>query len=111
MTLLEEMANKWSEHLNENNMTYYEHFKFAAYGALVIGVHCLRLLIHSVLPCFNRKALFDIHQTAIVRRNISQLNKTENLFRSLAAEEVFKCLDELESNREHTCNRKCGRRS
>lgn len=98
--MIEEMRNKWIEHLQENNMTYCQHFKFAAYGSLLIGVHCVRLLVHAVMPCFNRKALSDIHQTAVVRRNMGQLIKSE-AFRSLAEE----------YHHERACNRKCDRRT
>ena len=64
MNKLELMQERWTEHLEENEMNYWQHLKFAIYAATVCSVHCIRLFIHAVLPCFNRKALRDIHVTA-----------------------------------------------
>ena len=47
---------KWTEHLRNNGMDYGSHFIFASR----YGLRCLKagvyLLIHSVLPCFYRRA-------------------------------------------------------
>jgi len=47
---------RWNEHLKENNMTYWQHLKFATCH----GFCCIRagvyLCIHGLLPCFRRRA-------------------------------------------------------
>ena len=47
---------RWHEHLKENNMTYWQHLKFAVGH----GLCCIRagvyLCIHGILPCFRRRA-------------------------------------------------------
>ena len=104
------LRDKWIEHLEENNMTYCQHFKFAGYGALLIGINCVRLMIHALLPCFNRKALYDIHATVVWRRSMNAIIKLSNLS---AVEQAFQTLDkeEEENKCEHTCHRKCHRRA
>lgn len=62
------MAKLWKLHLDENDMNYWQHLIFASHGAAVCMVHCLRLLIHAVLPCYNRDALRDIHYTSSTMR-------------------------------------------
>jgi len=50
------LVKKWKEHLKENNMTYWQHWKFA----VVHGVICVQagvyLCIHGLMPCFYRRA-------------------------------------------------------
>jgi hypothetical protein len=54
------IKNQWTEHLQENNMTYIEHLIFA----LFYGLYCLLagfyLIVHSVFPCFFPTAGSDI---------------------------------------------------
>ena len=39
-------------HLKENDMTYFDHLKFASYHSLMCMRAACYLIIHSVLPCF-----------------------------------------------------------
>jgi hypothetical protein len=48
MNLLKKIKN----HLEENNMTYMEHLKFASYYGMLCILHGLGLVIHSIFPCF-----------------------------------------------------------
>ena len=46
------MFKKSINHLEDNDMTYWEHFRFAAgYGVLCI-YHGLLLVIHSLIPAY-----------------------------------------------------------
>ncbi len=46
------LKKKWINHLQQNNMTYFEHMIFAmTYGVIAIFAGCL-LIVHSILPCF-----------------------------------------------------------
>lgn len=46
------LYKKWIQHLQENNMSYTEHFIFAIfYGSICLLAGCC-LIIHSILPCF-----------------------------------------------------------
>jgi len=40
------------DHLQENNMTYFDHLKFASYHSFLCMKAAFYLIIHSVLPCF-----------------------------------------------------------
>mgnify|MGYP003123953887 FL=1 len=44
------------EHLDKNNMTYWEHWKFAVGHGLICIRAGVYLCIHGFLPCFRRKA-------------------------------------------------------
>jgi hypothetical protein len=46
------LLNKIKNHLEENNMTYMEHLKFASYYGIACIIHGAGLVIHSILPCF-----------------------------------------------------------
>ena len=50
------LREKWNEHLNENNMTYWQHFKFAVGHGLICIRAGVYLCIHGLLPCFRRRA-------------------------------------------------------
>ena len=47
---------KWAQHLKENNMTYMQHFKFAAFH----GIRCIKaglfLICHATMPAIFSKA-------------------------------------------------------
>jgi hypothetical protein len=50
------LVTKWKSHLDNNNMTYWQHWKFAVghgLGCLKAGVY---LCIHGMFPCWYRKA-------------------------------------------------------
>jgi hypothetical protein len=44
--------NKIKEHLTENNMTYYQHFKFAVFFGCLSLVAGFCLIVHSFFPCW-----------------------------------------------------------
>lgn len=50
------LRKKWNEHLNENNMTYWQHLKFAVGHGLICIRAGIYLCIHGLLPCFRRRA-------------------------------------------------------
>lgn len=47
---------RWTKHLSENNMTYWEHFKFAVGHGLCCIKAGVYLCIHGLMPCFRRRA-------------------------------------------------------
>lgn len=49
-------SERWREHLEENGMTYAEHFRFAAGHGVGCMVAACYLIIHAFLPCFYRHA-------------------------------------------------------
>lgn len=54
--MIKKLKQKWLDHLNRNNMTYCNHWKFAVghgFGCLKAGIY---LIIHGFLPCFYRRA-------------------------------------------------------
>ena len=54
------LYEKWISHLNENKMSYLEHFRFAFFH----GVECIKagiyLCVHATFPCFYRHAGSDL---------------------------------------------------
>ena len=50
------LRKKWKEHLNESNMTYWQHFRFAIGHGLICIRAGVYLCIHGMLPCFRRRA-------------------------------------------------------
>ncbi len=50
------LIKRWAEHLKENNMSYWNHFKFAVGHGLCCIKAGVYLCIHGVLPCFRRRA-------------------------------------------------------
>ena len=50
------LRKKWNEHLSENNMTYWQHFRFAIGHGLICIRAGVYLCIHGMLPCFRRRA-------------------------------------------------------
>jgi len=42
---MEYLGKKWKKHLTDNNMTYWQHWKFAMSCSVA-------LFIHAFLPCF-----------------------------------------------------------
>lgn len=54
------LYKKWIQHLAENDMTYFEHMKFATFYASCCLLAGLYLVIHSILPCFFPTAGSDL---------------------------------------------------
>ena len=50
------LRKKWNEHLNENNMTYWQHLKFAVGHGFICIRAGIYLCVHGLLPCFRRRA-------------------------------------------------------
>ena len=50
------LKEKWSEHLHKNDMTYWQHWKFAVGHGLICIRAGVYLCIHGFMPCFRRKA-------------------------------------------------------
>lgn len=50
------LKNRWTQHLSENNMTYWKHFKFAVGHGLCCIKAGVYLCIHGLMPCFRRRA-------------------------------------------------------
>ena len=50
------LKKKWNEHLAENNMTYWQHFKFDVGHGLICIRDGVYLCIHGFMPCFRRRA-------------------------------------------------------
>lgn len=50
------LQQRWNKHLQENNMTYCEHFIFAVGHGLCCIKAGVYLCIHGFLPCFRRRA-------------------------------------------------------
>jgi predicted ABC-type exoprotein transport system permease subunit len=49
---MKEILSKWKNHLIENDMTYYEHFKFASFYSFICFLASVSLLLHAVFPCW-----------------------------------------------------------
>ena len=62
------LQEEWLKHLEGNDMTYCQHFLFAAGGAACIIYHGVKLAIHAIMPCFNRSALKDVQDYASDKR-------------------------------------------
>lgn len=54
------IKQKWTDHLQENNMTYTQHFIFALFYGLCCLVAGFYLIVHSVFPCFFQTAGSDL---------------------------------------------------
>lgn len=50
------LVKRWKEHLSNNHMTYWNHFKFAVGHGLCCIKAGVYLCIHGILPCFRRRA-------------------------------------------------------
>lgn len=71
------MINTIKEHLTENNMTYYQHLKFAAFHGFVCLVAGLCLIIHALFPCWFQTSGSDLVQSmAIVFKKRRLLDDT-----------------------------------
>ena len=50
------LKKKWTDHLQDNHMTYGEHRNFAMF----YGIHCFMagfyLIVHAIFPCFFQRA-------------------------------------------------------
>lgn len=69
--------NQIKKHLQENNMTYCQHFKFATFHGFVCLVAGLCLIIHAVFPCWFQTAGSDLVQSmAIVFKKRRRLDDT-----------------------------------
>ena len=54
--VMQGLVKKGKDHLNHNNMTYWQHLKFAVGHGLCCIKAGVYLCIHGVLPCFRRRA-------------------------------------------------------
>lgn len=54
------------QHLEENNMTYYQHLKFAVFLGFVCVLAGMCLIIHAILPCFFQTAGGDLVQALAI---------------------------------------------
>jgi hypothetical protein len=92
----------WIKHLEDNNMTYCQHLRFAIGGATCIIYYGVKLATHAIMPCFNRTALSDVQCYASGKRakstweNISDRHRTRGITLNLQ-----------EGNNEHTNSRVC----
>jgi hypothetical protein len=57
------MINKIRKHLQENDMTYWQHLKFAASYGFACVVAGILLIFHSILPCFFQSSGRDLLRT------------------------------------------------
>jgi hypothetical protein len=71
------MIKKSIEHLSENNMTYYQHFKFAIFHGCVCLLAGICLILHAFLPCIFQTAGSDLVQSlAIVFKKRRRIDDT-----------------------------------
>jgi hypothetical protein len=69
--------NSIKKHIQENNMTYYQHFKFATFHGVVCILAGLCLIIHAILPCIFQTAGSDLVQSlAIVFKKRKRIDDT-----------------------------------
>ena len=52
--------NSIKDHLQENNMTYYQHFKFAIFFGFLSLLAGFCLIIHAFFPCWFQTAGSDL---------------------------------------------------
>lgn len=50
--MLQHLVEDWHKHLDENKMTWFQHFRFAGGQAMSCLFSAVLLLIHATLPCF-----------------------------------------------------------
>jgi hypothetical protein len=50
------IRKKWNNHLLENNMSYWQHLKFAVFFSIQCLIAAIQLFIHSIFPCWFQKA-------------------------------------------------------
>ena len=69
--------NKIKEHLQENNMGYLRHLKFAMFfGCLSLLAGCC-LIVHAIFPCWFQTSGSDLVQSmAIVFKKRNRLDDT-----------------------------------
>lgn len=69
--------NKIKEHLQENNMGYFRHLKFAMFfGCLSLLAGCC-LIVHAIFPCWFQTSGSDLVQSmAIVFKKRNRLDDT-----------------------------------
>jgi len=92
---MKHLVDQWNGHLEENDMTYCQHFRFAMCGAVNIVYQGIRLAIHSITPCFHRSALMDVQSYVAEKRATAIWNKVSDRQR----------LQPSENNNEYTDNR------
>ena len=69
--------NSIKEHLKENNMTYYQHFKFALFHGFVCLIAGICLILHAFFPCVFTTAGSDLVQSlAIVFKKRRRIDDT-----------------------------------
>lgn len=71
------MKNSIQKHLVENDMTYLQHFRFAAFHGFICLVAGFCLIVHAILPCLFQTAGSDLVQSlAIVFKKRRKTNDT-----------------------------------
>ena len=55
-----DLRDKWVEHLAENDVTYWQHLKFAMGHGLTCLWSGVYLIVHSILPCYGIKSGGDL---------------------------------------------------
>ena len=50
--MLRYLVNEWNTHLENNNMNWFQHFKFAGGHSISVMIAAFKLMTHSLLPCF-----------------------------------------------------------
>lgn len=69
--------NKLKQHLIENDMTYYQHLKFAIFYGFVCLVAGLCLIVHAIFPCWFQTSGSDLVQyMAVVFKKRRRLDDT-----------------------------------
>lgn len=57
---MKNLLSKWRNHLSENDMTYYEHFKFALFYGFVCFAASISLFFHALFPCWLQETGSDL---------------------------------------------------
>jgi type IV secretory pathway VirB6-like protein len=69
--------NKIRQHLQENNMSYFQHFKFAIFHGFVCILAGVCLIAHALIPSVFQTAGSDLVQSlAIVFKKRNRLDDT-----------------------------------
>jgi hypothetical protein len=71
------MKNSIKNHLTENRMTYWQHFKFAVFFGCLSLLAGFCLIIHALFPCWFQTSGSDLVQSmAIVFKKRNRLDDT-----------------------------------
>jgi hypothetical protein len=70
------LKKRWIEHLEENKMSYLQHFKFAVFYALICFLSGTLLIVHAICPAFYQTAGSDLIQ--IMARVFKKRNQIDD---------------------------------